>query len=499
MSITQDSTSELPFTYDQFKQWYEILRKRRLEPALSTTQRFLAEALEDNLDEFDKARIKLGPTRIKSPARVWSKLSNPKYLNEVTELDDIPRVIDDLVGVRIICNNISDIGTVQTILTQLPDFEECDHAGISIETSKERLYHENPKESGYRAYHVNLSTRVNSAADWFVVSVELQVRTLLQDGWGELTHEDTYKPGVELPTLIQTLARRMASLLSCVDELAQDLRDELDQLSRTSDVPVHLAPTSTKTDNHTASITLPNPLHSPSGTNTLASQEVPEQALLEEVRDIVRNLDRPETLATVAFQLQSMFGAHIAQRAWGRFGSFKALLTEAVPDVRIEYIGPGWIIPPGFEKSDIPYASYRDNDEPNGAPAAILKLRPYEKGIPAVAETEMRQYLNCASAALDYDLWNDLELDKAAPGIQQVSSLSKSLRDKIALSGSKITRAKLGYLLNALLQTGNLRPGLSSREVREILLRYIVARISHHNVEVSAAELDELESWMSLP
>src|SRR5262249_47864668 len=59
------------------------------------------------------------------------------------------------------------------------------------------------------------------------VRCEIQVRTLLQHAWGELTHEDTYKPGVKVPELIKVLSKRLATTLAVLDEIAQDLRNEL--------------------------------------------------------------------------------------------------------------------------------------------------------------------------------------------------------------------------------------------------------------------------------
>jgi len=56
------------------------------------------------------------------------------------------------------------------------------------------------------------------------------VRTLLQDSWGELTHEDTYSKSGELPPLVEVLSTRMADLLATLDDIAEDLRNELDRI-----------------------------------------------------------------------------------------------------------------------------------------------------------------------------------------------------------------------------------------------------------------------------
>ena len=68
---------------------------------------------------------------------------------------------------------------------------------------------------------INLKTAVNAGLSREVVACELQLRTLLQESWGELTHEDTYKPGSSALRLVTTLSRRMADLLATLDDMAE--------------------------------------------------------------------------------------------------------------------------------------------------------------------------------------------------------------------------------------------------------------------------------------
>jgi ppGpp synthetase/RelA/SpoT-type nucleotidyltranferase len=497
MQLSQDT---LPFSYDQMKSWYDQLRIRRLQPALESTKRYLTEIIEENLSEFDRRRIQLGSSRIKSPARLWEKLNQPAYLSKIDSLESVPDVIDDLVGLRIICNNTSDIGVVQTMLSALPDLEEEATPAIALEPTKERLYHEQPKPSGYRAYHVNLSVHIGSGIEyiWKRVSVELQVRTLLQDGWGELTHEDTYKPGTELPPLIKVLARRMANLLSCVDELAQDLRDELDRQGslRLMELPDQVATTGL-----IQPISPPQMVaQEPASVSSEEQTSFPEEALIEETKTIVSNLHKPETLANVAFRLQTLFGSHISRQHWGRFGSFKGLLIHAVPDVQIENVGPSWILPPGFTREDVPGGSAVLEDQDNDAdvPNIIRVLRQFEVNIPAVSTVEINRYLNSAAAALAEELWRELAIPKDGLGIQHVNLLSKEIRDRVQLSGNNLTRTKLGYVLIALLTSGNLRTGLSVDQVRLILHSFIVARIGHHGIQATEEDVTALEEWLGI-
>jgi ppGpp synthetase/RelA/SpoT-type nucleotidyltranferase len=331
-----DAGQQLPFEYAAFAEWYGMHCRSLLEPALQTFVRLLDEQLRQGVSELDRHRVRVAGSRIKAPLRVWSKLQKEPYRDRVTDFAEIPHLLDDLVGVRIVCNNLSDIALVQSMLATLPASEGLDKFGMATESDSEKLYVDHPKLSGYRAYHINLVTHVPGLNGLDLVRGELQVRTLLQDGWGELTHEDTYKPGVELPALVTTLSRRMADLLATVDDLAQDLRQELDRLAQSA-VEETAAPEVVPLEHGGDELSGPND----------ASTRFPSRDLVvAETARIVANLSQPTSLASIAAILQGTFGTSI-RPYWAGYKSFKALLLAAVPGVDIASAGPGYVIPPG--------------------------------------------------------------------------------------------------------------------------------------------------------
>jgi hypothetical protein len=87
-----------------------------------------------------------------------------------------------------------------------------------------------PKDSGYRALSLLVGVPVAVGDRTEPITCEIQIRTLLQHAWGELTHEDTYKPEMKTPELIVILSKRLANTLAVLDEIAQDIRNELDKL-----------------------------------------------------------------------------------------------------------------------------------------------------------------------------------------------------------------------------------------------------------------------------
>jgi ppGpp synthetase/RelA/SpoT-type nucleotidyltranferase len=343
MAGTRDADRDSPFSfgYGEFIRWYDHFSVARLEPARQTFFRILNEHLSRELSDFDANRIRISASRVKNPLRLWEKMQQERYADRISKLEDIPAVIDDLVGVRIVCNNLVDIEFLRSVLAAMPVSLADAQQSIAVKAGSEKDYIADPKPSGYRAYHVNLVTIVPGATEITRISGEVQVRTLLQDGWGELTHEDTYKPGVNLPPLVVVLAKRLADLLATVDDLAQDLRDELDRLAQAA--AVGYAETGAAGGGEP-------------GADTGAADEHPDTArvaprlVVDEAARIVNGLTRPASLASVATALQAAFGTGLAP-GWAGYGNFKTLLKSAAPDIKIVNAGPGYVIPQGATPS----------------------------------------------------------------------------------------------------------------------------------------------------
>ena len=101
------------FGYAEFGAWYDAYRAATLEPALDRAMDALQRELEDGLSERDLARIRSISGRVKSKRRTWRKVNQPRYRQAIPTVDDIPTVIDDLVGLRLTCTNLRDIEMVQ--------------------------------------------------------------------------------------------------------------------------------------------------------------------------------------------------------------------------------------------------------------------------------------------------------------------------------------------------------------------------------------------------
>jgi ppGpp synthetase/RelA/SpoT-type nucleotidyltranferase len=212
---------------------YNDLRETRYKPALGTLRIALEDLLNGAFDPTERLRLRVEEGRIKQFNRLLVKASSPEHRRKIRKPEDIFRVINDTVGIRITCNVTSDVRRVcETILRvertksggkkARPSFRIC-------KNFEPRDYVTQPKDSGYRGYHIFVEIDVPSGGRLQPVICEIQVRTLLQDAWGELTHEDTYKVGMAIPELVASLSKRLATVLAVMDEIAQDIRGELDR------------------------------------------------------------------------------------------------------------------------------------------------------------------------------------------------------------------------------------------------------------------------------
>jgi ppGpp synthetase/RelA/SpoT-type nucleotidyltranferase len=473
--------SPFEFGYSEFAVWYEGMSVSVFEPARATFERLIRQRLNEELSEFDSQRIRMGTSRVKSSARAWAKIVGPKYAGTISTLEDIPAVLDDIVGLRIVCNNLCDVDYMQSIVEDLTEWQDGDPGALGREPDSERRYIDDPKESGYRAYHINLMTVVPQLRAVTHVRGELQVRTLLQDGWGELTHEDTYKPGVELPALVVRLSRRMADLLASVDDLAQDLREELDRLAAKS--------VESPTDPSTPGRTDPAP--APSDASRIGPFA---EALEAETRSLVSSLRRPASLAEIAQRLQSSFGTDIVN-GWAGHGSFKSLLLHAVPEVNVVQVGAGYILPVGYDGAFAPHLP--DIGE---VPHLMRLLRRHDRNAPAMSTAKLANLLEALQLVLKPATWTELGLqNNGIPTSAEINQLTRYARDRGQDDVRPlINRQHLYYLIKMMALNNELKFDHTPQELRDILTDGLVSRAQDCGlVEQPDPERRNVNAWLA--
>ena len=129
---------------------------------------------------YDHSPIHHIEYRIKTLESITEKLQRRGF--EVT-IDNIFTHIQDVAGVRVICNYLDDIYYVRRLLTRTESF------GIKREAD----YIESPKETGYRSLHLILDVPIVISEGTLHLPVEVQLRTIAMDMWASLEHELRYK------------------------------------------------------------------------------------------------------------------------------------------------------------------------------------------------------------------------------------------------------------------------------------------------------------------
>lgn len=479
--MDQDSLRGEPaIGYAEFGRWYDAHRTDILEPALASASEQFDAALQALLSERDRARIRHRTGRVKSKRRTWRKLRQAENRLHAETVDDIPVVVHDLIGLRVTCTNLRDIEMVQSALDGLlqepPDQRVAERGKptLWVDALSERDYLTEPKPSGYRAWHCSLGVLVQAGQKWIPVRCELQVRTLLQDGWGELTHEDTYTKDGELPPLVEVLSKRMADLLSTLDDIAEDLRSELDRIDQAA-VAEHPGATT-----HSGATTHPA---STSGGN---EQAVDAADLL---LDRWRNLDRPTDLASFAWELQREFGAEITD-GWFGHGSFKAFLVSAVPEGEISTGRQAYLLPPTASDAE-PEPEIRD------VPAAALALRRVDGSFPLLGpEQWLRVYEELAES------WRRIGAMPTRDGnlsTKSVNQLTRSARDRSKSSGSPVARRHLDYLAKAVLPASPNGAPLNAAEIGDLFSTLTIQRMVDLRILKSRAgnEHAAVAAWLA--
>ena len=153
--------------------------------------------------------------RVKTPESMTEKCERKGY---PVSTESALRKCRDAVGVRIVCNFISDI---DRCLEQVRQADWC-------QIIKEKDYITNAKPNGYRSYHVIIDETApyhdidgNQPGHFYV---EIQLRTIAMDSWASLEHEMKYKHNIANPERIGRELKRCADQLASCDVQMQTIR-----------------------------------------------------------------------------------------------------------------------------------------------------------------------------------------------------------------------------------------------------------------------------------
>ncbi|MBO9128636.1 GTP pyrophosphokinase family protein [Bacillus sp. 165] len=137
-------------------------------------------------------------------------------------LDKLREEMQDIAGLRMMCQFVEDIKMVVALLRKRNDFEIVE----------ERDYVTQKKDSGYRSYHVVVRYPVQTIQGEMKVLVEIQIRTLAMNFWATIEHSLNYKYRGRFPADIKIRLQRAAEAAYLLDEEMSSIRIEIQEAQK---------------------------------------------------------------------------------------------------------------------------------------------------------------------------------------------------------------------------------------------------------------------------
>ena len=196
---------------------------RRMRPVLDrATERLIAllQGVVGRIEDRKLVRVEFDNVRPKGRASLERKARAEGW-----SPDEALSRCPDLVGGRVLCNNVEDVYRFEALLRESLPFESA--------PVERQDYIETPK-NGYRALHLNFRLDVGEPLAPRAIPCEVQIRSRLQHAWAELSHADIYKHN-NLPPDLLARTVDLSRILLAADEIASDIRARARRITEPSE------------------------------------------------------------------------------------------------------------------------------------------------------------------------------------------------------------------------------------------------------------------------
>ena len=190
--------------------WREILNPYEL--AVKELPCKFNHLIKEHHDKGFYSSIEQVEGRVKSVVSILDKCQKKGI-----SIDDVTEKIEDLAGVRIICQFVEDIERVVELL----------HKRTDIEIKTEKDYVTTPKDSGYRSYHMIVWYTVETMDGPKRIMVEIQIRTMAMNFWATVEHSLQYKYKMHIPEEIEDRLLKSADAIVQLDKEMSQVRLEI--------------------------------------------------------------------------------------------------------------------------------------------------------------------------------------------------------------------------------------------------------------------------------
>ncbi|MBR6396639.1 MAG: GTP pyrophosphokinase family protein [Lachnospiraceae bacterium] len=194
----------------EIKLWREILNPYTL--AVNEIIVKFNHVIKEYKDRGEYSPIEQVTGRVK---KISSILEKAKKKN--VDLDDIEDKIEDIAGIRIICQFVEDIDKVVELIKGRSDME--------IKSCKD--YIKNKKPSGYRSFHIIVYYNVETISGTKRIKVEIQIRTMSMNFWATIEHSLQYKYKGNIPPHISERLKSASDAIIQLDAEMSAIRDDI--------------------------------------------------------------------------------------------------------------------------------------------------------------------------------------------------------------------------------------------------------------------------------
>jgi putative GTP pyrophosphokinase len=154
--------------------------------------------------------IELVDGRVKKISSILEKAQKKGFT-----IDEIEGKIQDIAGIRIICQFVEDIEKVVELIRNRED----------MKILREKDFINNMKDSGYRSYHVIIEYTVYTSKGAKTIEAEIQIRTLAMNFWATIEHSLQYKYKGNIPEHVRDRLTKASNAIVVLDEEMSALRD----------------------------------------------------------------------------------------------------------------------------------------------------------------------------------------------------------------------------------------------------------------------------------
>ena len=163
--------------------------------------------------------------RVKSVSSILEKMQRKHIPMERMEEE-----VEDIAGIRIICQFEEDIETVASLIQNRSD--------MTIKSEKNYLKH--VKQSGYRSLHLIIYYTVETLNGPRKLQAEIQIRTMAMDFWATIEHSLQYKYKGDMPPHVAERLSKASDAIISLDHEMSSVRNEIMDAQNSSQMQSNL-------------------------------------------------------------------------------------------------------------------------------------------------------------------------------------------------------------------------------------------------------------------